>query len=275
MGPSDSAAAPDGLDTGMTDTGAADTGTADTGTKDAGCGADAGLTYSQEVRCDAPLAYWQLDESTGMTAIDSSGNGNDATYMGGFTLGVPGVISGDSAVKLDGNTGYVNAGNKFEFAGVVPFTVEAWIQPNVVDAAFRGVLSNEPASGAGKEGYVIYLQADAGIGYDRYQMGASTPLRALNQVEATTTAWYHVVGVYEGGAGTSSMSLYVNGAVVASAPTALAIQVGTCPFAIGATHCAIMGASSFLQGSIDEVAVYGSALPASRILRHYQVATGQ
>ena len=29
-----------------------------------------------------------------------------------------------------------------------------------------------------------------------------------------------------------------------------------------------MGASSFLQGSIDEVAVYGSALPASRIVGH-------
>jgi len=36
-----------------------------------------------------------------------------------------------------------------------------------------------------------------------------------------------------------------------------------------------MGAATFLQGSIDEVAVYGSALPASRILRHYQVGSGQ
>jgi hypothetical protein len=270
MGPSDSAAAPDGLDAGTTDT-----GLADAGATDAGCGADAGLTYSQEVRCDAPLAYWRLDEPMGTTAKDSSGYGNDATYMGGFTLGVPGVLPGDSAVKLDGNTGYVNAGNRFEFAGVVPFTIEAWIQPNVLDTAFRGILSNEPASDAGKEGYVIYLQADAGIGYDRYQVGASTPLRALNQVEATMTAWYHVVGVYEGGAGTSSMSLYVNGSVVASGATTLAIQVASCPFAIGATRCAIMGAATFLQGSIDEVAVYGSALPASRILRHYQVGSGQ
>lgn len=275
-GPSDSSAGPDGRDAGTTDTGSADTGAVDTGATDAGCGADAGLTYSQEVRCDAPLAYWRLDEAVGTTmAKDSSGNGNDAIYTGGFTLGVPGVLPGDSAVKLDGITGYVNAGNKLEFAGVVPFTIEAWIQPNVIDAAFRGILSNEPASDAGKEGYVIYLQADAGIGYDRYQVGTSTPIRALNQVEATTTAWYHVVGVYEGGAGTSSMSLYVNGSVVASAPTTLAIQVATCPFAIGATRCAIMGAASFLQGSIDEVAVYGSALPASRILRHYQVGSGQ
>lgn len=80
MGPSDSAAAPDGLDAGTTDT-----GLADAGATDAGCGADAGLTYSQEVRCDAPLAYWRLDEPMGTTAKDSSGYGNDATYMGGFT----------------------------------------------------------------------------------------------------------------------------------------------------------------------------------------------
>lgn len=39
-------------------------------------------TYVDEVQADNPLFYLRFGESSGSTAFDSSGNGDDATYSG-------------------------------------------------------------------------------------------------------------------------------------------------------------------------------------------------
>jgi hypothetical protein len=44
-------------------------------------------TYDNAVLALGPLAYWKLDETSGTTAVDSSGNGNNGTYSStGVTL---------------------------------------------------------------------------------------------------------------------------------------------------------------------------------------------
>jgi hypothetical protein len=65
------------------------------------------LSYEDTVLSDSPLAYWRVDESSGTVAHDITGNGNDATYTGGVTLGSSGALLNDSdtAVTLDGTTG--------------------------------------------------------------------------------------------------------------------------------------------------------------------------
>jgi hypothetical protein len=231
---------------------------------EAGCGTDAALSYYEEVRCDSPLAYWRLNETTGTTANDSSGNGHDATYVGGVTLqaqGIPGDDN-DPAVTLDGANGYIDAGPNFAFLGKVPFTIEAWILPTTIDSDFRGVMSNEFQSGTDKEGYVMYIQADAGLGYDRYEGGTSTPLIAPDAGLVASSHWHHVAGIYDG----AIMTLYLDGSPVAQSKTALSIQSTSCIFAMGATHC---GQEGYFQGSLDEMAVYGTALPIGRIQEHF------
>jgi hypothetical protein len=55
-----------------------------------------------------PLIDWKLDETSGTTAVDSR-NGLNATYTGGVTLGVAGALpSTNTAITLDGSTGYVD-----------------------------------------------------------------------------------------------------------------------------------------------------------------------
>jgi hypothetical protein len=39
------------------------------------------MAYEDEVLADLPLIYWRLDETSGTTAADSSGNGNDGTIV--------------------------------------------------------------------------------------------------------------------------------------------------------------------------------------------------
>ncbi|HXF56088.1 MAG TPA: PQQ-dependent sugar dehydrogenase, partial [Actinomycetota bacterium] len=48
--------------------------------------------YRDEVLSDAPLGYWRLGEASGTTASDASGGGHDGTYLGGATLGAPGLL---------------------------------------------------------------------------------------------------------------------------------------------------------------------------------------
>lgn len=253
-------------------------GNADAGPDGACSDGGCAVTYPGEVLADGPLAYWRLDDTSGTTAVDSSGNGNDGTYYGDFTLGQSGAIASDpsdTGVYLNesgGQTGWVGAGGSFavtsEFTNQSPFTIEAWIKPAVIDANYRGVMSNEAAVDAGKDGYVIYLGGftsnGVGIGFDRWGGAVSTPVQDAGAVSAGS-AWWYVVGTYDG----TNQTIYVNGVQVATATSAVELPSFGCTFAIGATHC---GTVSFYQGVIDEVAVYGTALSQARIQAHYQAA---
>ncbi len=39
-----------------------------------------------------PTAYYKFDETSGTTVIDSSGNGNNGLYNGGYTLQSQGIV---------------------------------------------------------------------------------------------------------------------------------------------------------------------------------------
>ena len=87
-----------------------------------------GNSYAQRVLGDSPVSYWRLDESSGTTAADQLGL-NPGTYSGGYTLGVPGAIAGDSAVAFNGSTGTVTVPNSSSLQTGDVFSLEAWIKP--------------------------------------------------------------------------------------------------------------------------------------------------
>ena len=54
------------------------------------------------------VGHYELNETSGTMALDSSGNGFHGTYMGGVTQGIPGAgATSGTAVDFDGSTGYV------------------------------------------------------------------------------------------------------------------------------------------------------------------------
>jgi concanavalin A-like lectin/glucanase superfamily protein len=234
-------------------------------------------TYEQSVLAAKPLAYWRLGEDGGPTARDLSEHGYEATYSdAGITYHQMGVDGGGTSILLDGVSGEILANSAMfnktsEFLGAkAAYSLEAWIRPEAITSEFQGILSNEFEDTSGnKEGYVMYLQQDAGVGFDRYQDGASTPLTTLGVV--ATGSWYHVVGVYDPYDGGMTMSIYVNGASVVSKSTPLSIVDG-CTFAIGATHCGTIG---WFKGYMTEVAVYDYPLDSVCIAKHYELLMGK
>jgi hypothetical protein len=224
--------------------------------------AEAGQSaYATAVLADAPLAYWRLDETSGVVCHDATGHGNNATYLGNVSLGVTGALASDpdTAAQFDGTSAQIDVGDKFDFAGSVPMSVELWARPDVIDGTYRHLETKMLYTDAGQPDDGMYFYVHNGpstLAFERWANNYTD--NGFGTTIVTTGAWWHVVGTFDG----STMTLYVNGAKVGSAPTAIVVV---------ANGVHLLWAQAF-QGALDELAIYDHALSAARVQAHYQAA---
>jgi hypothetical protein len=242
--------------------------TPDSGTTDAPGDAapDVLKSYAEEVADDAPLSYWRFGEASGANAADERG-AHAGLYAGSYRVGVPGALRNDDDTAVDLDGGYVTFGDVYGFAGTVPYSIELWAKPAVLDATYRN-LYTKLESAPPRSGHFLWVHATEGIvterdeGYawdppDGSQIGAGGAPPQLG-------VWIHVVGTYDG----SRLRFYLNGSLVDTSSASFAISDVTTPFVVGANK---EGAEQFV-GTVDEVAVYGKVLSADRVLAHYHAA---
>jgi hypothetical protein len=110
---------------------------------------------------------------------------------------------------------------------------------------------------AARADYKSTVLGDSPIGYWRFsETGGGTP---------STNTWYHLMGTYDG----TTAILYVNGAPATTGTSSAYTPNTTVPMGIGAR-----GDNAFyFPGSVDEVVVYPSVLPADAAAAHYAAAT--
>src|SRR2546429_3033448 len=127
-----------------------------------GCGGNAtaastaatAKTYSATVLADHPVAYWRMDETTGSTMADASGNANQGRYVGIYTLGQPGALAG-GAVAFDGQSGAASVMNSPSLQ-VNTVTIEMWIKKHTDTEYGVYVAKNvEPGGGAGSSWFQV------------------------------------------------------------------------------------------------------------------------
>jgi hypothetical protein len=202
------------------------------------------------------VSYWRLDETSGTTAHDQK-SVNPGTYNGAYTLNQPGALAGDSdsAASFDGISGLVtvpdNASLQF---GSGDFSVEAWVKTTANGAGDHPVVSNNSASYE----YTLYLNG----GVPRFRV---YPAVVSGSSSIADGKWHYLVGVRAAGVA----YLYVDGTQVNSGPaTNIASPNGSL----------CIGGDSFngvyLAATIDEAAIYNTALSAATIHSHYNVGTG-
>ena len=112
------------------------------------CSGTTGSAYSSAITATPGLvSYWRLGESSGTNACDSYGP-NAGTYQGGFTLGATGAIAGDpdTAVRLDGSSGYVNVPHSSSLDVGDSFTIEAWVKRNSFGAPSYQAIASQGAN---------------------------------------------------------------------------------------------------------------------------------
>ena len=229
---------------------------------------DAGSVYASTVLSDAPLAYWRVDETSGTVAHDITGHGNDGQYVGTVTLGAGGALVGDpdTAVHLDGATAYIDVGNRFGFTGNAAYTLEIWAEPQNLNVNYQRLFSRELQT-TPREGYLLFVRAEnaadpSTFSVERWATGATNQ---CPQTNAITQVWHHLVATYDG----ATSRVYVDGAVAATQPAPLALNTTTASLWIGASF---FDTNGYFDGPIDEVAVYGTALSASRIAAHFHAS---
>jgi hypothetical protein len=217
---------------------------------------NSGRCYKDGVLADSPTGYWRLGESSGSTASDSI-RGRHGSYVGSPTLAATGALNGDSntAVTTNGSGQYTSV--PYDAAlNPAQVTLEGWAKPTGGSGTARTVVASQDTN----KGYLL------GIGTDnkwRFTVGTGGATTVVTGSTVTLSSWAHVVGTYDG----ATAILYVNGISAGTASVSVSANT-TRPLGIGATDSGGSWAGYF-PGSLDEVAVYGSALSQSRVQAHY------
>lgn len=220
-------------------------------------------SYASEVKADAPLAHYRLNDAAALgTMADSSGNGRNGSWGDQSTTG-PSLLEGSSdlAAVMNGASGS---------PGVVPsaswmsprtaLTLEAWFK--TTNSGLQAILGRSAAGGFGTSAagtYRLYVNG----GQLTFQVFDTTfnPIFTLTGGSGLANGVpHHAVGAWDG----TTATLYVDGVQVATTAASgtmatentLALNVGS------------MSGSFNFVGSIDEAAIYGTALSSTRVTAH-------
>ena len=209
------------------------------------------------------VAYYRLDETSGTTAFDSQSPSYNGTYSGSPLLGANGLLESDDNASIDHDAVddriHVADNAALDFAGTAPFSLEIWVNPDVVDTTCRRLFSKEITDAAGTQGYILYI-CNGGFGTQRRRDGVNNTITSANTYAAAGTK-RHVVSTYDG----ATLRLYVDGTQVTSGASSVSLLDNANPLGIGSYST---GGTRF-DGRLDEAAVYNTALSAATVRAHY------
>ncbi|MFW9894138.1 MAG: LamG-like jellyroll fold domain-containing protein, partial [Candidatus Thorarchaeota archaeon] len=199
------------------------------------------------------LAYWELNEGGGTIVHDSV-----APYITGLTYGNPTWSPGIAGTCLDLRTNqYVEFDDPAHYLFLPEvISIEAWVNPTVVSGQ-QMIL----ASTFSPLDTQFYFGLRDGRLY--FKQSAGFPIEAMGSIPLAIGTWNHVAVVFERTAG--EVLFYLNATQESRSFSATIVAPGR--VTMGGDP---FGADpDFLNGLIDEVAVYDSVLTIDRIIEHY------
>lgn len=217
--------------------------------------------YAARVLALTPIAYYQLDEASGATALDSSGNGHNGTYVGAVPGGA-GIGDGQMGAAFDGTGDYIDISPMAAAFNGAHGTILVWGQTAAwADATVRYLV--RIAASTNHLVFIMKTATNNTLNFRR-QAGISNA-KSVGDTSLAGSSSYFCAGL-TWDTDTDALKAYINGVQVGTTQTGLGAFVGTptaTTTAIGAIGTS--GASSW-SGALAHVAIFDRALSGAEML---------
>jgi hypothetical protein len=200
------------------------------------------------------VAWWKMDEAAGSsTAVDASGNGNNATLTGLNTASAWTAGRTGGALKCDGSGGAL-VNDSVSLDGITTgVTISAWVNRLGASTGFTAILSREIGTTI-TEYYYLGLSGDKAEFYSS-SGGLSTTTIPIG-------IWTHMAVTDDG----NTVRLYVNGSQVTSRNASDVFKADTSKLTICGNQNDTSGAiTQRWNGLVDDLQLYNRVLAATEI----------
>ncbi len=236
-------------------------------------GAGTAATYEWQ-RC----AYWSSDAGhdgtfleyplgeTGTIAHNSLNLRGGGTYVGPHPVASDGPLTdqGGPGTNFDGHSSAVSIAESIDQNNGLPFSVEVWARPRVIDGTYRYLFSRERTVGTERQGTGIWLSSH-GLGLERWVSGKGSFIDYAPGLPVGQ--WSQVIATFDG----TTMRLFVNGVQVgsrvapgpANSPSPGPTFIGT-----GAG-----GRSGFFAGDLADAVLFNANVARAHVAVEYADAT--
>ncbi len=210
-----------------------------------------------------PFFYYKLDGN----ANDSSGNGRTGTVTGGVTSATDKACTRDtgSSVLFDGTSGYGSSPVSPTSPNV--FSIELWFKNGTSPGGRLIGYGNARTGSSASFDRHIYMTNTGQLVFG-VQPSARMTIRSPSAYN--NNQWHHVVATLS----SAGMRLYVDGDQVASDPaTTGARSIPNGFWRLGYDNLsgwANRPTTDYWKGTMDEAAVYYSAMSAAEVTAHYE-----
>lgn len=207
--------------------------------------------------------WWKFNDGTGLSATDSSGNGNTGTLTGGATW-----VSGTGPLALDGVNGYVAIPNQanFRFERTDAFSLTIWAKWNGSASGQIALIEKFQPTG-NQPGYQLSIDADnarARVFITQADGNGVGTVTASNSLPADGQL-HLVVFTYDGSSNGSGLKCYIDDqAAVAASGTLTQSILNTTPLLIGTENN-----TRYFWGELDDARVYTRELSAVEVGQLY------
>ena len=202
-----------------------------------------------------PIAHWRLDETSGTVAADSSGNGNDGTYVNSpnpvlaqYGHGLQ-VVAGDR----------IDAGN-FAASGSA-ISLSAWFYVDTFTDYGR-ILVRSSSNGADDQSWALNVHFGGDLRF-RLNAGGSSDTFGVPGV-LQQGCWHHAVATYNG----SEVKLYLDNQLVLSDSHSVGGVIQDDSSHTVTIGDSVIGGRPF-EGIVDDVRVYHRVLSQSDVAELY------
>jgi hypothetical protein len=181
-------------------------------------GGTAPTTWSSAVGQAGPIAWWRLGESNPSAgALDSTFRTSGALYEGGVSFGTPGAITGDpdTAVTLDGNSGYVTS--RVATPDPEVFSASIWFNTTSTSGGVLFGFGDRQTGQSSNYDRHVYMTNSGHLDWGVWTGSAQMVTSANSYNDGL---WHQVVATL----GPNGMTLYVDGVLVGTNPNTQAQQ---------------------------------------------------